>query len=642
MTMFPNAARKLNKDLGYGMSLSSILSGVSFSVCLFFYLYTASSFLNILVYPLIDRVTFYLHFQKDIVNEHVDNIIVIAAASSWFLFSLKKGGVRYSFAIIYGVAAIILAVTGLDNTIFHVITLLSLPLIIGISLYYYHHRRYENLLNFDANLTLRYISLAVIAIGVTWTVVSILAFFLAPDLESIARDSYANQLFLLLSSFATFYIFLLIFCLPVKVLFRDLSRILKLDIKEDVLPSFSNNDEQNRVKTQTRIVFLSIAVILPVVLTLIPQHPSINIDNQDIGVDTHYYVTWVGELVRSTTLSDFVYESFIVQGQDGDRPFSLIFVFLVYQIAGGELSEVIEHLPIILGPGIVLAIYFLTLQLTRDEKISLIAAFFAAVSFHTLIGIYAGFYANWFALIVGYISIAFLFRYLRSGRTSNILVFSILLIATLFFHVYTWTILAAVTSIFLLTMLVIQNRKKKNNIGNNNIGFFTSKKIILLLLFGILPSVTIDVAKVALTGSSGGLGQDIELVQTSLGIDQFHLRWEILSTTMHDSLAGVFSNFIILGLGLLWLFKSNIREHSTIFLMIFLSIGLVPLFIGNWIIQARVFYNIPFEIPAAIALYYVYRRSGSLLVPLAACTWLVAVSLFTVMNYYLVPVPGMR
>ena len=65
-------------------------------------------------------------------------------------------------------------------------------------------------------------------------------------------------------------------------------------------------------------------------------------------------------------------------------------------------------------------------------------------------------------------------------------------------------------------------------------------------------------------------------------------------------------------------------------------------FVGSWVIQARVFYDMPFEIPAAIALYYISRRSGSILVTLAGCTWLVAVALFTVMNYYLIPVQGMQ
>jgi hypothetical protein len=376
-------------------------------------------------------------------------------------------------------------------------------------------------------------------------------------------------------------------------------------------------------------------------LVLIPQHPSINIDNQDIGVDTHFYVTWIEELAKSKSTYDFAYQAFVAQGQNGDRPLSLIFLFLVYHVVGGNLSEVIEHSPIILGPGIVLAFYFLTLELTRNEKIALIAAFLGAVSLHTLAGIYAGFYANWLALIVGYISIVFLFRYLRAGRPFDLVVFSTLLIGVLFFHVYTWTILAAVAGIFLLTMLFIQNKRKKNSDSNNN-NYFTDRRIIWLLLFAILPSIVVDISKVMLTGSSGGLEQDIEVAQRGFGIEQFNLRWQILNTTMHHSLGGVFSNFLILSLGLFWVLKSNMREPATVFLIIFLSIGIVPLFVGSWVIQARVFYDMPFEIPAAVALFYISRRSSSILVTLAGCTWLVAIALFTVMNYYLIPVPGMR
>jgi hypothetical protein len=367
---------------------------------------------------------------------------------------------------------------------------------------------------------------------------------------------------------------------------------------------------------------------------------------KNIGVDTRYYVTWIGELAKSKNVSDLIYQSFVVQGQDGDRPLSLLFLFLVYQVVGGNnLSEVIEYFPIILGPGIVLAFYLLTLELTRNEKIALIAAFLGAVSFHTLVGIYSGFYANWLGLIVGYISIAFLFRYLRSGRLSDIVVFSTLLIGVLFLHVYTWTVLAAVSGTFLLVMLlvVIWNKKKKKS--NNNIIIsnpFTKRRIIWLLL-AILVSIAVDITKVLLIGSSGGVEQDIQLAQTNLGIEQFNMRWLILNTTMHDSLGGVLSNFIILLLGLFWVLKSNMRDPGTVFLMIFLSAGLVPLYIGSWTLQVRVLYDIPFEIPAAIALYYISTRSGSSrLVTLAACTWLVAVSLVTVMNYYFVWRPGVQ
>ena len=652
MTLFTIAASKLSRDLGYGMSVSSILSSVAFTLCIFFYLYTAGSFFGITVYPLIDGATVYTVFEEYIINQHLDYIVVIVATASWFLLSIKKTTFNYYFSISYGGIGIILALISPDNIVFDMLALISLPLIIAVTIYYYYQKRQKDAFNFNAKLTWRYISLAVIAISAIGIVFPVSAVFLTPNPEPSDGDDPANELFLLLSSFSTIYIFILVFCLGVKALYRGVLRLLKLDIKEDISQTRPDDYKQNKLKAQTKIAILLLAMIVSVVLVLIPQHPLINKDNQDIGVDTPYYVTWVGELAKSKNLSDFIYQAFAVQGgQDGDRPLSLIFLLVVYQAVGGSnnsnLSEVVEHFPIILGPGIVFAFYFLTLELTRNEKIALIAAFFGAVSLHTLVGIYAGFYANWLALIIGYISIGFLFRYLRSGRLSDIVIFSTLLIGVLFSHVYTWTVLAAVSGTFLVAMLLAviwenrKKKKKKNNTSNFS-NLFTKRRIVWLLV-AILVSLMVDVTKVFLIGSSGGVEQDIELAQTNLGIEQFSMRERILQVTMHDSLGGVYSNFIILILGVLWVLKSNIREPATIFLMIFLSVGMVPLIIGSWTLQVRILYDIPFEIPAAIALYYISSRAGSSrLVTSAAFTWLVAVALVTVMNYYFIWRPGVE
>jgi hypothetical protein len=642
MTSFATATGKLSKDLGYGMPVSSILSGVAFAVCIFFYLYVIGSFLRVSIYPLINRVTVYATFQEYIINQRLDYIIVILATASWFLLATNNRIIRYYFSIAYGVTGIVLALISPDNKVFDIIALLSLPLIIGVMLYNYRKGQ-KNLLNFNAKLTWRYISLGVIAISAIGIVFPVLAVFLTPNFGSSAGEDPANELFLLLSSFSTIYILLLVFCLAVKALQRGALRMLKLDIKQDINQTLRHDYDQNKLKTKTKIGFLILAIIISVVLVLIPQHPVINKENRDIGVDTHYYVTWIGELAKSKNVSDLIYQSFAVQGQSGDRPISLLFLFLVYQVVGGNnLREVIEHIPIILGPGIVLAFYFLTVELTRNEKIALIAAFFGAISFHTLIGIYAGFYANWLALIVGYISIAFLFRYLRSGRLSDIVIFSTLLIVVLFIHIHTWTVIAAVSGTFLIAMLLVAIRKKKKKKTGDNNNLFTKRRIIWLLV-AILLSTAVDITKVLLIGSSGGVEQDVQLAQKYLGIEEFSIRWRILNATMHDSLGGVLSNFIILLLGLFWVLKSNVREPGAIFLMIFLSAGMVPLTFGLWTLQVRVLYDIPFEIPAAIALYYISTRLGSSrLVTVAACTWLVAVSLVTVMNYYLVWRPGVH
>ena len=94
VALFAVAASKLSKDLGYGMPISSVLSSVSFVVCLFFYLYVIGSFFKVSVYPLIDRVTVNTFFQEYVVNEYVDNIVVIVAAALWFLISINNRAIR--------------------------------------------------------------------------------------------------------------------------------------------------------------------------------------------------------------------------------------------------------------------------------------------------------------------------------------------------------------------------------------------------------------------------------------------------------------------------------------------------------------------------------------------------------------------
>jgi hypothetical protein len=107
---------------------------------------------------------------------------------------------------------------------------------------------------------------------------------------------------------------------------------------------------------------------------------------------------------------------------------------------------------------------------------------------------------------------------------------------------------------------------------------------------------------------------------------------------MYIYVGGQFSNFILLALGLYWLFSSNLRKASNIFIVIFLSTGLIPLFAGNWLLQVRVLYNIPFQIPAAIALTYMSNRNHTsrLFLP-AIILWLVAASVTVVSNFYLIP-----
>jgi hypothetical protein len=190
----------------------------------------------------------------------------------------------------------------------------------------------------------------------------------------------------------------------------------------------------------------------------------------------------------------------------------------------------------------------------------------------------------------------------------------------LFTHVYTWSVLASVVIIFLAVMF--------------KLNYYPKTSIILVLLV-VLSSVAIDIARMMITGSASGIDQDVQKAVRGAGLGQFSLRWSNLLRSTYSYLGGQFSNFIILGLGLYWLLRSNLHDLSSIFLMVFLSVGLIPLLFGNFLIQTRVLYEIPFQIPAAIALTDIRKQVNGTLRVIPLCVWLLAMSITAVSNFSL-------
>jgi hypothetical protein len=199
-------------------------------------------------------------------------------------------------------------------------------------------------------------------------------------------------------------------------------------------------------------------------------------------------------------------------------------------------------------------------------------------------------------------------------------IYSTLIVVTLFCHTYTWTILAIVMVLFFGVIL--------------KLNYFTRRSVLFLLLV-VFASVAIDVSRMTFTASSGGIEQDISVAQQQqVGLGQFNQRWYNLVSTTHIHYGALFGNFFFFALGLYWLFKCKISEPYNIFLLLFLSAGIIPLFLGDWVVQSRVFYNIPFQIPAAIGLAFLLntKKAGALIV-VAVCIWLMAFSVRAVSNF---------
>jgi hypothetical protein len=237
-------------------------------------------------------------------------------------------------------------------------------------------------------------------------------------------------------------------------------------------------------------------------------------------------------------------------------------------------------------------------------------------------GIYAGFYANWIALLFGYLSLIFFFRFLRTPCKRTLVAFFVLLVVMLFSHAYTWSVFSIAIGIFTIVAVILK---------------LTSRKTAVLLLIMLISSVAVDVAKTFMLsplGSAGGIELTLSLAQTQVALKELGLVWDTLVDATQHHFGGIFSNFIVLSLVIYWFIRSNLHTDFNIFLVVFLMIGIPPLFLGDWIVQIRVFYNIPFQIPAAIALTQLLQQKNALRILPPIYVWLLAVSIWTVSNFY--------
>jgi hypothetical protein len=605
---------RLGRAIGHGRSSLSIISSAALASTIFFYIFSLGSIFRIPIFIIEDRLTNNTYFTDVyVISRDVDHIAIAVATLLWLTLSLK-GKARIIASAIYGLLCVSTFSAG-NETLADFTILISIPIILSFLTY---NKISNNLiLNVYTGLTVNYFAIICTALGILSIVLSLLLIYFSQTIAIPVRN-YAFMIYLLASSASTIMMFLLVFCVPLKLLIREGEKALS-KFRKGVVGSVTTTTPINlSLRTKTKIFYLFLVVSLSVALAIIPHQPSLNKDNHYIGADTSDYISQLSGSKNSTNIEHFLQRPFTKNIQ-GDRPLSLVFLYTISKLLPLDVGHAIDYVPIVLGPSLAIVIYFLMREITSNEITPILASFLTAVSFQTLIGIYAGFYANWFALVIGYLSFVFLFRYLKKAGNHNLVLYWVLLVLLLFAHVYTWSVLTLVAGIFLVIML--------------KLNIYTKKRVILLLLIS-LSTVAIDFARSPSITSHTGIASDIRVANVyGIGVQQFFGRWDNLDDSVHGFFGAMFGNFMILVLGLYWLLRSDFRQPSTVLLMIFLSMAVIPVSVGDWVVQTRILYEIPFQIPTAIALSYILTRPIGISILMPVCIWLIAISFINVSNF---------
>lgn len=562
-----------------------------------------------------------------IFNQIVDQII-ICGLLNFILCLIINNKLRYLLPILTVIASILFFIGNIAIYL-DLITLLSFPIIFGLLVL--SKIRVVKIISdkkLSLSLFLNYFLTLLTIISIYSIIISGLKIFGVIDLDTFPRD-YLYNMFVLFSRMVPYVIVLLSFALIIKLCLVQL-RYKKIETKFPIIISLlrryqtmNNNSYSNhhyRFRVNWRVFFI-VTIILSFIIPVIPHIPTINPENRYVGVDTFWYVVWTRSFIN-TSIEDVFHNAFVEQTH-GDRPLSLFVIYYLSKINPLAPGDTIDYMPLLLTPISTIVIFLLSREMTSNKKISYIASFFSIFSFQTLIGIYAGFYANWIGLIISFLMLLFLFRFLRSQTRMHLLFYSILFVVLIFIHAYTWTILTIVTSIFLVTMLI----KKRYN-----------SKAIVIALIVLSSTIIIDMSKDFILGSSGGVRENIKLVNEFMSYNYLSIFEQNLIRATLITHGGIVGNGVILSLVLIWaLFLTNLKEPKDVFLLLFFSIMFIPLLIGSYFVQIRILYDIPFQIPFAICISYIYIMTRNPIIVGSITFVIIASSIRDLTNFNFIP-----
>jgi hypothetical protein len=237
---------------------------------------------------------------------------------------------------------------------------------------------------------------------------------------------------------------------------------------------------------------LASALLLSVILPIIPYLPSVNPDFKPVSVDIRYYSAWLDYMLTSDCWGAVEYAFYGMENGvwNGNRP---LYLLLLYGLVGlGIPKEIVLNFEaVFISPFFTLAVYFTAKRSLEDSLYALLTSLAAVLGFNMTVGMMAGYFAAWTALIPFYICVA-LTPNLAGGSLKSLVIILASSIAMLYIHPWTWSLLMATLTLHLASLILASFRK----------GNFKLDRRLSAILIG---NAIADIVKTIICPSYGGL-----------------------------------------------------------------------------------------------------------------------------------------
>ena len=336
---------------------------------------------------------------------------------------------------------------------------------------------------------------------------------------------------------------------------------------------------------------LAFAVYLSIYSAAYPYFPAVNPGQTLFAADIPRYAAAIK--IR------FNAETTLIEVIGMGRAFFFIFFNAFQRITGLEVRQALSTLPILLNPLFVLASYFFFWECFRNSRVAAWGSFFASTGHVITVGMFMNYMSNILALVLVFSSLGLLLRAVR--LTSFRYLSTASLLAALLVYTHPWTMMqfyaAVATAVGAAFLSWLGVREADPH-------WVRYAAVFLAVVF-------LSEAAALVFGSVSGVSATSDAIGGTSSVTGF---WGRVVESFKIS-GGLMANLVPMLLAAIGVYAMQSEEHSHSYLAFLVALSsLVYLFAASTV-KARLFYNLPLWLFAAVGLSALEERlDGSTLV----------------------------
>ena len=342
---------------------------------------------------------------------------------------------------------------------------------------------------------------------------------------------------------------------------------------------------ERRVDGFSRLL-LAFAVYLSIYSALYPYFPAINPKQMLFGADIQRYTAAIEmRFSAETTLLEVI---------GMGRAFFYLFFNAFQRILGLEVHQALSALPILLNPLFVLASYFFLWECFRNSRVAAWGSFFASTGHVITAGMFMNYLSNNLALVLVFSSLGLLFRAVRLRSVPCLSAASFL--AALLVYTHPWTMLQFFAAVATAVGIAFIS------------SWFGAREVDphwVRYAAVFLAAVLVSEAMAALVFNSvSGVSATSDVIGGTSNVTGF---WGRVVESFKFS-GALMSSLGPLLLATIGIYTMQPEEHSHSYLAYLVALSsLVYLFTASTV-KARLFYNLPLWLFAAVGLSVLEER----------------------------------